>query len=1000
MVILPVTGRKPETVRRKNNYSHSRLSNLKEMLQDDRKRVKMLALHSLGTDAISLIDNEIRRLLNEILKSDSPRVVKDKCDEVLKKVALEPQPVSGLFSEEKPDLSDPGLSGSYWNLKAEDLFPKASVRDRVRECIDELGPRKAFDELIRENNEQILGADLDNGREITRSRCAIYHGLMSDWAKEQREDFGYNHPFAVVAIGGTGRDEMTPFSDTDYAFLFDGAIEGNRFVKHLKNQIVNTSKFKDRCGFSGEVPLYNLDDIPDLKDKQLNAFLDMRPVYDPDNLCRHFRKRIRETYDPFEHFLHVTESWRGNWALPDSKAEQLDVYDIKKDGLRAFLAGVWTVGGKQFRHSHEIYSEIRDPRALSAYYFLLRIRCFIHLKKGPEGKSCLGSHPQDLLGYEDIMSLGELAGPDADEKTKFDFANKVRFRFLSDRRRVDQYTWGVIGSELKKGRVIRSGSAIVYGYGGLRDNSPRIGSYEKSRAALAMLVASQHYGLRIDPAGMDTTFLNAGDWLVRTPELSDLFYESRGSLADSMKFLAQIPDALPLLFPGYDIFEASIDERVMSERKSLRGALLREKLRALETALSSGYDSLNEAVNREKLQQPAFEFKNEVEAAILDDDHLAAIRLAIFTKRLPETPDDTEARGNTSLDLHDRYSSGFSGLSIDRYYEEVFGECGFAPETLEIAKFLVANRRLFKEIAGEHLMSDDQVERIVEICSRDESLIRALYIFTCVDRTEWESKNCYPERWFTIRELYVKAVMSVNKDKSNPTERLRSLGFSKEELKVLRDFGKDFFGGFYRQYAVRFGGYLLKLKENRSRPPKVSRIRMSTSNIVGIATVDHPGIAASISGAFWKRGVVLSQAHLFSAMNHGLALDFFHLAPPCPEKKTISFEDLSKEITDAIVERRYINEEDESNLPLVGKNISLRKTDTSLYQLCAYTEAGEVGALIYYLTCKSYLRLEGNIYGLAAHTGKGDARVSVYLKLPKGVEFEAANERVQSWGVN
>ena len=111
--------------------------------------------------------------------------------------------------------------------------------------------------------------------------------------------------------------------------------------------------------------------------------------------------------------------------------------------------------------------------------------------------------------------------------------------------------------------------------GGLRDASTpdRVTDHDKSRVALGMMLASQRYGVPINPAELGTTFRNAGDWLVPVPELADLFYEPRGSLADSFKFLSQFDGAEDRLFPGYAKYETSLDERVMVERETLRCTL-------------------------------------------------------------------------------------------------------------------------------------------------------------------------------------------------------------------------------------------------------------------------------------------------------------------------------------------------------------------------------------------------------------------------------------------
>ncbi|NIP93782.1 MAG: hypothetical protein GWO24_10095, partial [Akkermansiaceae bacterium] len=725
------------------------------------------------------------------------------------------------------------------------------------------------------------GSDLDHGLEFAAARTAIYTGLMADWAREQRERDGYDRPFAVVALGGTGRGEMTPCSDTDFAFLFDDALEENSFLLELQRQVLHTGEFARRCGFGAGALPFNLDDMPELDTVQRNSFLDMKPVYDPDGLAERFRRRIRATFDPFEHFLHVSSFWRDHWGDLQAKSDRLDGFDIKKDGLRVFLAGIWAFAAREFVHSHQVYDTIEDKRDLEAYALLLRIRSFVHLRRGTHrAASATGAHPEDLLGFDDFQSFGAMLGPEASVEERYEFDNEVRARLLSARRRVDRYTRGVIGRAFKEGREIRTGSTVLFGAGGLRDTAAltRETDRERSRAALAMLLAAQRYGVPIDPSELETTFRDAGDWLVPVPELSALFYETKGSLADSFKFLSQLDRAEERLFPGYQKFEASLDERVMTERTALRGKHEREKIRALEEYYRRGVELLEQARQPHKLSDPAHEVSVPVETALLDANHLAAVKLALKTKRLPETPDDRKNRTDQGRPLHERFSSGLSGIPLEVYYSTCFSGAEFAEETLDLARFLVQNRKAFKVWGHADLISADLVEDFVELCGTEDRL-RALFVFTCADRVRWESEEWDPALWFNIHELFCKARMIFQPD-SDPTAPLAMAGYSQEELSILKDFGKDFFEGGYRHYAIRFGVHLVRMVDEAPEArPRVSLIRRGASVILGVAARDHPGTAACISGALWRRGMQLRQAHLFSAMHHGLALDFFHLAP-------------------------------------------------------------------------------------------------------------------------
>ncbi len=858
---------------------------------------------------------------------------------------------------------------------------------RVHEQIRHAGPLAAFQRLIAENDALIRSPELGNGGAIASSRTAVYTGLVGDWAEVQQRVFGYDKPFAVVALGGTGRAEMSPCSDNDFAFLFDDALEGNSFLLELQRQVLHSGEFEQRCGFACLALPFSLDDVPNLSGKQLNSFLDMRAVYDPAGLTEVFRERIRSTCDPFEHFLHVRGFWKDQWEKATSESERLDRFDIKNDGLRVFLAGIWMLAGRRFVHSHEVYQTLDDARDLDAYAFLMRIRAFVHLRHSGQTKpSAGGNHPEDVLGFEDFDSFGELLGPEADERARFEFANAVRARLLSARRRVARFAKGIIERELRDGRAVGAGSPIVFGVSGLYHATSHEcrTPHDKSRAALSLLLAAQRYAVPIDPSELQGTFRNAGDWLMPVPELSALFYDQRGSLADSFAFLSQLDGAAERLFPGHAKFEASLDQRVLAERKSLRGALERRKLQALDRYVREGRERLANAVSTPRLTDHARGVLVAVEAAILDADHLAAVKLALKTKRLPLTADDLAARHDETRPLHERFSSGFSERPLAEYYAPYESQCDFSRETVRVAGFLVANRRAFKERSEEGLNDARQIDEFARLC-QDEHQLRSLFVFTCADRAEWESEHADPARWFNTRELYAKTLMRF-RPAGDPTRALTAAGYSPEQLSILRDFGEDFFGGVYRPYAIRFGAHLVRLVEAPDLAgPKASILRDGTATIVGIAARDYRGLAATISGALWRQKIDLRQAHLFSAMHHRLALDFFHLAP----RDQPILPEVTAFVEDAIRRQLYIAESDEAGLPRVVGSARLREWRHGLHCLRFETSEGSTG-LVYVLTYKIFRHLQGDIFALSAQATRGRAYVSVYHRLPREMSLEQA----------
>lgn len=866
----------------------------------------------------------------------------------------------------------------------------------VLEVLHQCGPLQTYQQLIAQNDALILLPELNHGRAIITMRTAIHTVLVAAWAEQQQRVFGFDQPFAVVALGGTGRGEVTPCSDLDFAFLFEHGLEGNAFLMELQRQTLHTDEFRAQHGFACTAFPFGLDDVPGLAEKQLNSFLDMQAVYDPTGLMECFRVKIRETYDPFEHFLHVRSFWKRQWEQAGENCERLDRFDIKNDGLRLFLGGIWTLGGKEFRHSHEIYSEIEDSRDLAAYDFLLRIRCWIHLRRPPGGHADpFGNHPEDVLGFDDFISFGDMLGSDATERERFHFANDVRVRLLSARRRLAAFSRGIIERELHDGRRVSSGHPIIFGASGLYRTSLEAAAtpYDRSRAALSLLLASQRYGVPVDPAEMQGIFRGAGDWLVPVPEVSMLFQEERGSLAESFDFLSRFDGALDRLFPGYGRFETSLDECVMLQRTAMRGALERDKMRALEGYVNAGAERMKTAISSTSLASDEDAARVALVTTVLDADHLTAVKLALKTKRLPLTLGDEAARGDDSRPWQERYASGFSDIPLLRYYTGWDTSCGFTLKTLEVTQFLVANRRAFKDRARIGINPSDEVEAFARLCG-DEQRLRALFVFTYADRVHWESEQSDPVRWWNTRELYSKTLRHFRPAPAgDPAQALRDAGYGEQELAILRDFGHDFFSGMYRRHAARFGAHLLRItEEGDSVGPKVAIVRDGTSTLLGVAARDWPGLAACISGALWQQGVDLRQAHLFSAMNHSLALDFFHISSAGKELPA----DLSRIVEQSIRQQLHITVQDEAALPEIRGTLSL--TESRPGQCCLRFESSQdKRGNVYALCYKVFRHLQGNIHGLTAHSTRHSASISVYHHLPLGRPLSEATQIVAGW---
>lgn len=203
--------------------------------------------------------------------------------------------------------------------------------------------------------------------------------------------------------------------------------------------------------------------------------------------------------------------------------------------------------------------------------------------------------------------------------------------------------------------------------------------------------------------------------------------------------------------------ETSLDSRVMDERRSLRGALERRKLDALDDLVRAGKEALVRAVSMERATGLVDGVEPAIEAALLSPDHLAAVKLALKIKRLPLTPEDVRLREDMSKPITERLASGLSDTPLDVYLSAYRRSCEFSEETLRVTRFLILNRRTFR-IRSELGLNDAlQVEEFAKLCG-DEQALRSLFVFTCADRADWENRLQVPARWWSIDELYAKTM--------------------------------------------------------------------------------------------------------------------------------------------------------------------------------------------------------------------------------------------------
>lgn len=133
-----------------------------------------------------------------------------------------------------------------------------------------------------------------------------------------------------------------------------------------------------------------------------------------------------------------------------------------------------------------------------------------------------------------------------------------------------------------------------------------------------------------------------------------------------------------------------------------------------------------------------------------------------------------------------------------------------------------------------------------------------------------------------------------------------------------------------------------------------------------MAARDWRGLAACISGELWKLGIPLRQAHLFSASQHGLALDLFHVQL---EGTRLPL-DLTTAVEEAVIQRRHLDDREESSLTPLSGSLSFTQTRPGEYRL-RFESLHDVTGQVYALCWRAWRHLEANIHGLISHSMRG-----------------------------
>ncbi|MDP3882263.1 MAG: hypothetical protein Q8Q31_05290 [Nanoarchaeota archaeon] len=837
-----------------------------------------------------------------------------------------------------------------------------NLEDSIRSSIKQQGRAATFHHFSALNNADFLDIDLFNGRKIAQGRTKLHELIIEDWFLSFLARHEYERPVALIMHGGSGREEMVLYSDVDVDFLFDGDVsENNPFIKSLVEEMypqpgLQIGNFEKECGFAMHCQQRNFDDLRDpvkFNARQINSFLDARPVYDPQGILPQALEVVKNHSSHFEQFVHNLHLWEEICEKFPHSWDNLHEFNIKegRGGLRQVQSAMRIPFIERWISVSQAYKEIADshPDFMESVDLMIKIRGWLHARrervrriearennKAPCSVNSQYLKKVDTLSYEDYQAFGDHFGAEAQE------------RYLHARRIIETTSEARVGAARKRGC---QHGRLTLGLQGLYVHvAPK--REERMSELFELLRASQSKDLPIDISELHEKFMGMRSSRGSLPEFAELFYIP-GKLSQSLEVLARL-NLYNDLLPGSREWEASSAQKGHRGQFLTSTAFARQKVATYEEIKAVDESSLPPVdVSLPKITK---ELPSEVEAAVL---------LAFLTKRLPQK----------------------TKTSPREYLSQL---PGFTERTTDIASCILENHDFLLREVGTHLNSPAFAEQVAKrFPSADH--FKALYLFSRIDQAK---KDETAHLWPMVDELYPKVLASFlsEDERSRAMRNLQpklgaNIAFEEEDLPLVEDLGRDVLEGRYGHLAVSWIPKFGKVRD--SGEPIVDLARVDSGFELRVACQDYKGLMAVISGQCLEFNADIRQVYAYTLPQHGLVFDVFTLAPSADKIKRDTFLlDLKK----AISSRIFIGRDPYKILHGLEREVCVDDMeDGGLLRLSLKATENRIGVL-FASTYLLYRELGANIYAAKVFVDERGATNSIFFKPGEGIDFYLASE--------
>ena len=675
------------------------------------------------------------------------------------------------------------------------------------------------------------------------------------------------NPYAIIALGGYGRQEQFIHSDVDLLFLFEKYVpdEASDLIKEVVYPLWD-------IGLEVGYATRSLKECVKLAGKDLEVLtsvLDARLIcgmsYLYSALMEQLRNKIARKRS--EKIIHkLAENSRLRHELFGDSSFLLEP-NLKEGqgGLRDYHAMLWITKLKsnlrQFRDfeyygflSHDEFRHLKE-----ALYFIGNVRnCLHHLSD----RKC------DQLYFEYQIKM----------------AHALKFETANGQQPVERFLSKLHG---RMEFIKQQHLMLLY----------ELGLSKKTKSKGKTISPSRVAGLEVTENGM-LNFVSSENILNNPGLLMEIFEESAALniplSAEAKRLIKE--------------FSYLVDEEFSSSTKQL------ESFEHILVEPASTFSVLNEMLNTGFLTRFIPDFKEVTDRIQYDEYHLYPVdRHLLRTVQHIKVFGTSEGKSKFQLYytlykglkkrslllwaalLHD-IGKGKTGVSHSISGAEIAGSIlkkkGYSDEDIETVSFLIKEHLLLIKTATRRDLNDEETAVSCATKIKDVDQLKMLFLLTVADCMATGPKAWSEWTAALLRDLFFKISKILEKGELASREAVEAIEKKKAEVMGIvtphhdKNDVETLFGLMSPRYLLYMPTSSIKehieLYKNIGTDDfvwKVEKTLGSNTRSVTICAKDRPGLFSKIAGTFTLNGLDILDAQIFTWRNN-IALDIFEVKPP------------------------------------------------------------------------------------------------------------------------